>query len=222
MTPVRFVVYSDYLCPWCFNASVRLWRLADEYAGRIELDWRSYLLRPEPRRDGDRAAALEKFRRYTESWLRPAADGDGGEFRVWASDEGPPSHSVPAQLVAKAAQALGPAAFRRVHERLLRAYFTENRDISREPVLRALWAELELPEAAYEVSARPETLERVLAEHREAGLAGATGVPAIRLADNPAIIVGAHPSALYRRWIERSLERHAEAEAGTEGAAEAR
>ena len=207
MSAVRFVVYSDYLCPWCFNASVRLRALEDEYAGAIALDWRSYLLRPEPRPATDRAAALEKFRRYTESWRRPASEPDSGQFTVWSSDAGPPSHSVPAHRVAKAARALGADAFRRMHDRLMRAYFTENRDISDRGVLRALWQELGLPESALAVADEDETLERVLREHREALEAGATGVPAVRLADNPAIIVGAHPLELYRRWVERTLAR---------------
>ena len=40
MPPVRFVVYFDYLCPWCYNASKRLHRLRDTFDGRVELEWR--------------------------------------------------------------------------------------------------------------------------------------------------------------------------------------
>ena len=39
-------------------------------------------------------------------------------FRPWASDEGPPSHSIPRIFVAKAAAALGPEAFAAMHARL--------------------------------------------------------------------------------------------------------
>ncbi len=109
---------------------MRLRRLEEEYAGRVELEWRSYLLRPEPRPPRDPDRAMAKFRRYTESWRVPAADPDSGDFEVWHSDEGPPSHSIPAQLVSKAAARLGKQAFQRIHERLLRASFKESRDIS--------------------------------------------------------------------------------------------
>ncbi len=207
MIPVRFIVYSDYLCPWCFNASVRLRSLETEYDGRVELDWRAFLLRPEPRSSSDPAASLAKFREYTRSWQTPAGEPDAGSFTVWASDEGPPSHSVPAHRVGKAAKALGPEAFRRMHDRLMRAYFSENRDISRIEVQRELWSEVGLPESGFEIALRPGTVDLVLAEDREARECGATGVPAVRLADNPAIIVGAHPLELYRRWVERTLER---------------
>jgi predicted DsbA family dithiol-disulfide isomerase len=188
---------------------VRLRRLEEEYGDRIELEWRSFLLRPERRTHADPAAALEKFRTYTKSWLRPAAEPDGGDFRVWQSDEGPPSHSVPAHLVSKAAARLGREAFDKVHERLMRAYFTENRDISRMETLLELWREVGLPEERFEVAEEPALLDEVIRDHREALESGATGVPAIRLADNPAVIVGAHPIELYRRWIDRSLERRA-------------
>ena len=192
------------------NADVRLRRLESEYAGRVALEFRAFLLRPEPRPpfqgDEHRARALERFRAYSSSWERVAADSDAGELRVWASDEGPPSHSIPAHLVAKAAARLGQGPFRRMHERLLRAYFVESRDISEFETLRALWREVDLAEAGFDAHRDPALRREVLAEHAEAVELGATGVPAVRLAGNTAVIVGAQPLELYRRWIERTLD----------------
>ena len=87
---VQFIAWSDYLCPWCWNASRRLEKLALEYRVQIDIEWRSYLLRPvaNPNRD------VEKFRRYTEKWLVPGADPDAGDFRVWDSPESPPTQST--------------------------------------------------------------------------------------------------------------------------------
>ncbi len=193
------------------NADVRLRRLESEYAGRVELEFRAFLLRPEPRPapESEEAAtrALEKFRRYTKSWQRIGADPDAGAFRVWGSDEGPPSHSIPAHLVAKAAARLGREPFARLHERLFRAYFVESRDISDLPTLHSLWRELGLADAGFEAHRDPALLREVLSEHNEALELGATGVPAVRLDGNSAVIVGAQPAELYRRWIERSLAR---------------
>jgi predicted DsbA family dithiol-disulfide isomerase len=204
--PLRFRVWSDYLCPWCYNASVRLRRLEAEYAGRVELEWRSFLLRPAP------SAPLrdpERFRRYTESWLRPAAEPDAGRFRVWTGEEGPPSHSVPPHVVARAARRLSQATFARVHERLLEAYFAENRDISDERTLRALWRESGLADAAFPDLADAALVGETLAEHDAALEAGVTGVPAVQLVGSEALITGAHPLEMYRRWVERTLERRA-------------
>jgi predicted DsbA family dithiol-disulfide isomerase len=200
---VLFEAWSDYLCPWCWNASRRLELLAEEFDGRIEIRWKSYLLRPEARRNRD----AERFRRYTEGWRVPAAEPDAGPFRVWSSGAPPPSHSVPAHQVAKAAKALGGDAFRRIHGRLMHAYFAENRDISDFEVLQTVWEEANLPTAGFAEAYSDGVLLAIRREHEEARTLGATGVPAIRRIDNDAVIVGAHPPELYRRWIERSLER---------------
>jgi predicted DsbA family dithiol-disulfide isomerase len=188
---------------------VRWRRLEEEYGDRIELEWKSYLLRPTPRDLSDRVTALEKFRRYTRGWERVAADPDAGEFNVWASDEGPPSHSIPAHLVSKAAQQLGRDAFGRIHERLMRAYFQESRDISRSDVLLEMWLDAGLPEEEFARADDPALLQAVIDDHNEALGLGATGVPAARLDGNPAVIVGAHPVDLYRTWIERTLTKQA-------------
>jgi predicted DsbA family dithiol-disulfide isomerase len=147
---------------------------------------------------------LEKFRRYTQSWLRPAAEPDSGSFRVWQGDAGPPSHSIPPHLVAKAAARLGDEEFRRMHDRLLHAYFAENRDVTDRDTLRALWREVGLPDAEFQRSEDPELLRETLRQHAEALEAGATGVPAVQLVGNEAVIVGAHPLELYQRWFRRS------------------
>ena len=199
--PVRLIVWSDYLCPWCHLGAARVHRLEEEFGDALDVEWRAFLLRPVP--DGTRT--LEKFRSYTQSWLRPAAEPDAPEFRPWATDAGPPSHSVPAHLVAKAAAALGRNAFRAMHDRLLRAYFVENRDVTDADTLRALWREAGLDEGAYAVADAPATRAAVLAEHRAALERGVTGVPALMLAGNDVPTLGAMPYETYRRWIARAL-----------------
>ena len=201
MSRVTLEVWSDYLCPWCNVAATRLHLLEDEFGDDLELRWKSYLLRPQPEPGRD----LEKFRRYTESWRRAAEEEPRAEFRVWASDEGPPSHSVPAHLVAKAAAALGPAEFQRVHRALLHAYFAENRDVSNARTLWALWAECGLPEAALERVTDPALMRAVAEEHNLAVELGVGGVPAVRMVGNDVAITGAQPLEIYRRWVRRAL-----------------
>ena len=168
--------------------------------GLVEVEWRSFLLRPYPR-----ARSLDDFRAYTQSWLRPAADPDGGTFNVWASGEGPPSHSVPPHLVAKAAAELGPSAFHDMHERLLTAYFRDNRDITNRATLSAIWSEAGLPADDLARADEPRILDAVLAEHNEAVELGITGVPAVLAAGQTFFITGAQPYETYRRWVDRLL-----------------
>jgi predicted DsbA family dithiol-disulfide isomerase len=198
---VKLLVYSDYLCPWCYNAALRMRRLQEQFGASLEIAWRSYLLRPRP----DPGRSLEAFRAYTRSWRRPAADPDAPEFRVWEGEAGPPSHSVPPHVAAKAAASLGPEAFDRIHERLLRAYFAENRDVTEASTLREIWREAGLPDADFARTEDPAFLRSTLAEHEEALELGITGVPTVRLDGQPAFIIGAHPYELYERWIQRAL-----------------
>jgi len=214
----RLTVWSDYLCPWCYNAAVRLERMEAEFGERLEIEWRAFLLRPSPRGgppgfpsedDPPRrvtAAALAKFRAYTESWRRPGAEVDSGEFRVWQTETPPPSHSVPPQVAAKAAASLGPDAFRALHRRLLCAYFRENRDVSARSTLRALWAEAGLDGRDFERCDDPALLAATLGEHDRAAALGVTGVPAARMEGRDTVVLGANPIELYRRWITRKLD----------------
>lgn len=201
--PVHVIVWSDYLCPWCYVAEHRLERVLARYGDDVRLEWRTYLLRPQP----DPKRTLAQFRTYTQSWLRPAAECDAPAFTPWHSDAGPPSHSVPPHLVAKAAATLGPDAFQRMHRRLLEAYFTESRDITDADTLLALWAEAGLPPEEFAHTGDAAVLQRVVDEHNAAVSLGLTGVPAVMLRGGDVPVMGALPSETYRRWIERALAR---------------
>jgi predicted DsbA family dithiol-disulfide isomerase len=195
--PVRLIVWSDYLCPWCYVGGVRLRTLEDE--GLVRLEWRSFLLRPRP----DPGRTLEKFRAYTESWRRPAAEPDAPAFRVWEGDAGPPSHSIPPHLVAKAAATLGEDAFHRMHDRLMRAYFGENRDITDLDTLRALWGEVNLPDGEFGRAGDPAILRTVADEHNAALDRGISGVPTVSVEGREGFVPGAQPVETYRRWLAR-------------------
>ena len=195
--PVHLIVWSDYLCPWCYLGTVRLRTLEEE--GAVRLEWRSFLLRPHP----DPGLTLEKFRAYTQSWLRPAAEPDAPPFRPWEGDAGPPSHSIPPHLVAKAAATLGEDAFHRMHDRLLRAYFGESRDVTDLDTLRTLWREAGLPDDAFARAADPSLLRQVVDEHNAALERGINGVPAVCVAGREGFVPGAQPIETYRRWLAR-------------------
>ncbi len=199
--PVRLVVWSDYLCPWCYVAAARLHRIEAEFGDAVAIEWRSFLLRPDP----SRRRTLDEFRAYTQSWLRPAAEPDAPVFRPWESDAGPPSHSVPPHLVAKAAATLGRPAFDRMHARLLAAYFGENRDVTDLATLQALWAEVGLPPDDFARAADPALLSEVVSQHNEAVTRGLNGVPAVMMAGNDVPLPGALPFESYRRWVARAI-----------------
>src|SRR4030095_10281220 len=114
---------------------------------------------------------------------------------------GPPSPSVPPHLVAKAAATLGREAFRARHARLLRAYFTENHDITDADVLLALWRDVGLPDDAFARAGEDAILRAVVDQHNEAVRRDITGVPAVLMVGNDVPVLGAMPYETYRRWV---------------------
>jgi hypothetical protein len=83
MEPVRLIVYST-TCPWCYLAEHRLEQLKTELGDVVDSVEELVAGRP--------AGAISRSLRYTQSWLRPAADRRAGLPR--GSTEGPPTHSV--------------------------------------------------------------------------------------------------------------------------------
>ncbi len=181
-------------------------KVQESFGDDLEIEWQSFLLRP---RAGEKRD-LEKFRKYTESWKRPAADEAETVFRVWEGEAGPPSHSVPPHLVAKAARAVDSSSFDRMHDRLFKAYFTDNLDITDDGVLLGLWEELGLPAAAFDNRDDPAFAGAVSEEHNRAIENGATGAPALQMAGGFGAIMGAQPVESYRLWFERMLARQSE------------
>lgn len=166
----------------------------------IELEWRSFLLRPRPALE---PRSLEEFRTYTESWRRCDAEEPDAGFRVWSTDNGPPTHSIPPHLVAKAAARISAEGFEDLHARLLDAYFRRNLDITDCDVLLDLWKQSGLPAADFDQREDPSLLEDILNQHQEAVQHGASGVPAVRVEGHFGVLMGAQPVEIYSRWLEK-------------------
>jgi predicted DsbA family dithiol-disulfide isomerase len=157
-------------------------------------------LRPQP---PQRRRDLAEFRRYTQSWQRPAAEEPEAGFVPWASDEGPPSWSVPPHRVAKAAARIDAAAGEAMHDALFDAYFRRSRDITDDRVLQDLWSGVGLDPARFVERDDPELSRRIGAEFEEALANGANGAPAVRMDGAWGVLLGAQPIEVYRRWIEK-------------------
>ena len=126
--------------------------------------------------------------------MRPAAEDDSGRFRVWETEYGPPSHSIPPHLLVKAAARCGgPERAAAVSQRLFEAYFAENLDITDAATLKTIWRELGLDPADFAHTADEDLLQQILEEHREAVKFGVNGVPAVMLEGMDVAITGAHP-----------------------------
>ena len=177
--------------------AVRLEHIVDEYREAVAVTWRSFLLRPTPA-----ALPFERFRAYTQSWLRPASQAGGGRFRVWSTEESPPSHSVPPQVALKAAARQG--GFDRYHTAIMDVYFWDNRNVTATGTLVEIAARVGLEPGRFEHDLRDPVLEReVLGDYHEAMERGITAVPTVLVDEWQ--IPGSQDLEFYRRVIDRRL-----------------
>ena len=182
---------------------MRLEKIAAEFEDTVEVVWKSFMLRPSPH-----PRSVEEHREYTKSWLTPASQPESGNFTVWATENQPPSHSVPALVAGKAAATFGEEAFHRFHLEVMEAYFNENRTISDPDVLDdvAGRAGIDAAEFRRRISENGQDFENeVFAEHTEAVSIGVNGIPSV-VVDDALLIPGAVGADVYRQIIKERLE----------------
>ena len=194
--PVRLDVFSDYLCPWCYNAAVRLRAIQQAYGDRVRVHWRTFPLIPGEQPD---RRVTEKTR---EGRRRVGAEEPGACFVLPEIATPLPASSVPALTAAKCAELQGEAAFERLHARLFTAHFRDNLDISRPDVLRGLIRETALDLERFEADYAGEAYEAVLRDCAEgAAWFGVSGLPTVILNEKLSL-VGAVPTERYRLLID--------------------
>ena len=194
---VRLDIFSDYLCPWCYNAAVRLRDVQQVYGERVRLHWRALPLIPD-RQPGRRATDKTREGRRRVGSQEPAA-----HFVPPALDTALPSSSVPALTAAKCAERQGEACFTRLHERLFVAHFRDNLDISRYDLLCELAAQSGLDGERFRNDyASSEVYEAVLHDCAEGtGWFGVSAVPTV-IFNEKLSLVGAVPVDRYRAMID--------------------
>ena len=183
---------------------MRLDEVQRHFGDRVYIDWKSFLLRVEPKTSGH-----EDFIAYTASWLTPAEQEPATTFTPWASDADQPSSSVPAQVAHKAVTALDPEAAMPFHHALLTAYFTDNRNIADPETLLNIGEEIGIDRERFEslvTERQDEFVHRVMVEHNAALELQVQAVPTVVL-DGGFAIPGAQPTETYIRLVERIEEK---------------
>jgi predicted DsbA family dithiol-disulfide isomerase len=199
--PVRFTVWSDFLCPWCYVAALRLDQLERAVGDVVTIEWRAFLLRPQATE-----RPLDKFTTYTQSWMRANEAEPEAGFQVWSGENPPPSHSLPSAIAGKAVRdVFGAEGFHRFHLALMRAYFAENRTISARDVMLDVAAavDLDAEKLREALDARADEYERlVIDDHRAALAEGIAAVPTA-LVNNEYLLQGAMTLEQYQKVVAR-------------------
>jgi predicted DsbA family dithiol-disulfide isomerase len=196
---IRILVWSDYVCPFCYLERPVLERIQSELGDRVEIDWRSFELRPEPEPTLDPNA--EYLHRVWNQSVYPMAKDRGLTLNL------PPvqPRSRKAHEAAEFAREAG--RLDPMNQALFKAFFEDGRDIAATDVLLDVGQSVgldsdELREAL--VSGR--YTQRVLEDQRLAQQIGISGVPALIIsADGQAYLVsGAQPYETVKDVIARA------------------
>ena len=182
---------------------MRLAEIEQRFAERVSIEWKSFLLRPEPEhRD------LAEFTEYTRKWERPASLEPATSFVEWSGANPPPTHSFPAALAGKVAATFGRAEHRAFSSHLFAACFTENRTISNRDVLVEVAAEAGLGADPFDQRWREreeELTAQVWGDHLSATRSSITGVPAV-VVNRQWLIPGAVDTEQYAEIIQAAIE----------------
>jgi predicted DsbA family dithiol-disulfide isomerase len=189
---MKVLIYSDYVCPFCFLEIPALERLAREEG--VELDYRAFELRPEP------VPTLEPAGEYlTRTWAQsvyPMAERMGIPIRLPPVQ--PRSRSAfEGAEVARDAGKLNEYT-RAVHE----AFFQQGKDIGHEEVLTDIARGVGLDVAEFTAALRDHRhLPRVLAQEREAAELGISSVPSVIIGHY--LVPGAVPYDTLKKVVEK-------------------
>ncbi|MDQ2730515.1 MAG: DsbA family protein [Armatimonadota bacterium] len=134
---ITITVFSDYLCPWCWPAAVRLRKLVEVHPGQINLEHRAFLLRPDEK--------PTVFTAYHLQHRASAAARTGLPFHFPQIGDRYPRSSWPALEAAKWVRDHHPEAFDAFDLALFAAFFERTEDISSPAVLTAVVESVGVP-----------------------------------------------------------------------------
>lgn len=225
---MRVEIWSDVVCPWCYVGTRRFTEAVDRFraggGGDVDVTHRAFELDPTVPPGGvDLEAYLarkfggaDRLARVHDR-LDHAGDDVDIQFR-WEGKRRANTFDAH-RLTAWALDTAGPEVQNALHQRLFRAYFTDNLDVADHGVLARLAGEVGLEaDLAAEVLATGAYAERVRAEELDAAEHDIHAVPTFVIEGRWAI-PGAQDVDTFVELLRRARERLAPLTAGDEAAA---
>lgn len=137
---VKISLFSDYICPFCFVAAVRLERLSQEVP--LEVEWKGLEIHPETPDDG-KPMSEELGQKLTNPWgpVQHFITDEGLEFRL-------PSVLANSRRALEATEyAREQGRFPQFHRAVFEGYWQQDRDIGQVAVLAEIAREVGLDPA---------------------------------------------------------------------------
>ncbi len=202
---LKIVMFSDYICPFCYVGFETMRRLKPEFD--FQLEWRGFQIHPDWPAEGMPA---EKFREGGDAaarhatWQRIVAMADAVGFSI-----------KPPTVITNSRAALAATEFAResgrdeaLEERIYRAYFNDGENIGDASVVARLAGEagLDAGEVADAIKS-PKYEMRLKNNSLAAHQRGVSGVPTFFIGEYP--LVGAQSLDAMRAILKRATERFA-------------
>ncbi|MBM6579117.1 DsbA family oxidoreductase [Microvirga sp. BT689] len=170
--PIRILVWSDYVCPFCYLERPVLERIQAELGDEVEIDWRSFELRPEPEPTLDPNA--EYLHRVWSQSVYPMAEARGLSLKL------PPVQPRSRRAHEAAEFARGAGLLDAMNRALFKAFFEEGRDLADLDVLLDIGRSVDLEaDDLREALASGRYTQQVLEDQQLARQIGISGVPAL-------------------------------------------
>ena len=197
MQPINVVIFSDYLCPFCFLAKEIVKRIKKNY--NINVIWRPFDLHPVRSMMPPIDSPYIK-----QAWQSVQRLADENHIKI----------KLP-KYISLTRKALETAEFARVHqvfdechERIFNAYFLEGKDIENEDNLLEIVRDLGLDPEDLKQKWKEQTYFKIIKDSiRELHSVGITGVPTFFIGNKKQrIVVGVHPQEQIEKVIQKAQD----------------
>ena len=201
---LEVVVYSDYVCPFCYIGYHRIEKLKGQY--NLDVEWKPFELHPETPKEGVPIEKLPFPREAFEMFIanvKKLADEDG----LIIKSGGIMSNSRLALYISEYARKKG--LFNQFHEIIMKKYWIEGKNIGDLSLLLELAESIGLNRDEIldfiETDEPAKILKASMAELQNYMI---NGVPTFVIGDSK-IVIGAQPYDYFERVINQVLEEKA-------------
>ena len=198
-TAIQIVVWSDYVCPFCYLEVPVLDQIRRELGEEVAVDWRAFELRPDPAPSLDPNA--EYLHRVWNQSVYPMAKERGLSLSL------PPVQPRSRKAHEAAEFARESGLLDEMSRALFRAFFEEGQDLGDLEVLLDVGESIGLDRSDLrEALEKDRYTEKVVEDEHLAQQVGITGVPALVITGgrHAYLLSGAQPVETVREVIARA------------------
>lgn len=197
---LKVIVYSDYICPFCYIGFHRIEKLKERF--NLEVEWEPFELHPETPKEGFKMDRISFPREYLDMVManvRRLADEDGLVIKF----SGKLPNSRLALFISEFSRIKGK--FDEFHKLVFEEYWKEGKDIGDLSLLLDLAESIGLvKDEILDYIKSDEPINKLNKNMFELGKCGINGVPTFLIGNQ--FVIGAQPYEVFEKVIKQNLE----------------